>query len=63
MEVSKKLSDVYSKLKRLSNSIFSIHVSSILAVVFSSSSMEIYVYGLSEVTYSTATFQKKNMIH
>ena len=44
------------------NSIFSLFLSCILVVVFSSSSMEIYVHVLSDVKLYIATFQKKNLI-
>ena len=42
--------------------IFGLFLSGVLVVVFSSSSMEMYLHGLSDVKFYIATFQKKNMI-
>ena len=44
------------------NSLFSVFLSRILVVVFSSLSKEIYLHGSSDVKFYIATFQKKNMI-
>ena len=44
------------------NCIFSLFLSPILVVLLLSLSKEIYLHGLSDVKFYTATFQKKNMI-
>ena len=43
-------------------SFFSLFLSRVLLIVFSSSSMEIYLHRSSDVKFYIATFQKKNMI-
>ena len=45
------------------NSIFSLFLSRILVVVFSSLSREICLHGSGDFKFYIATFQKKNMIH
>ena len=45
----------------VSNSIFSLFLSRILVVAFSSLSREIYLHVSSDVKFYIATFQKKNM--